>query len=72
MLLGERLPMTPAAASVRCAPAWTSVSFECDELGQEAKLQTMGEGPLTFRGIGTVGQLGNLYKFTPLDPFALS
>jgi Uma2 family endonuclease len=25
--------------------------------------------PLTFRDIGTVGRLGDLYKFTPLDPF---
>jgi hypothetical protein len=24
--------------------------------------------PLTF--IGTVGRLGDLYRFTPLDPFA--
>jgi Uma2 family endonuclease len=26
--------------------------------------------PLTFPDIGTVGRLGDLYKFTPLDPFA--
>jgi Uma2 family endonuclease len=28
------------------------------------------EEPLTFPDIGTVGRLGDLYKFTPLDPFA--
>jgi hypothetical protein len=28
------------------------------------------EAPLTFPDIGTVGRLGDLYKFTPLDPFA--
>jgi Uma2 family endonuclease len=27
---------------------------------------------LTFPEIGTIGRLGELYKFTPLDPFALS
>jgi Uma2 family endonuclease len=26
--------------------------------------------PLTFPDIGTVGRLGDLYRFTPLDPFA--
>jgi Uma2 family endonuclease len=26
--------------------------------------------PLSFPDIGTVGRLGDLYKFTPLDPFA--
>ena len=26
--------------------------------------------PLAFGGIGTVGRLGDLYKYTPLDPFA--
>jgi hypothetical protein len=25
---------------------------------------------LTFLDVGTVGRLGDLYKFTPLDPFA--
>jgi hypothetical protein len=29
-----------------------------------------GEVPLTFPDIGTIGRLGDLYKFTPLDPFA--
>jgi Uma2 family endonuclease len=28
------------------------------------------EAPLAFPNIGTVGRLGDLYKFTPLDPFA--
>jgi hypothetical protein len=28
------------------------------------------EEPLTFPEIGTVGRLGDLYNFTPLDPFA--
>src|SRR5262245_29392131 len=27
---------------------------------------------LDFQGIGTIGRLGDLYKFTPLDPFAKS
>lgn len=26
--------------------------------------------PLTFPDIGTIGRLGDLYRFTPLDPFA--
>ena len=30
------------------------------------------EAPLTFPAIGTIGRLGELYKFTPLDPFARS
>jgi hypothetical protein len=25
--------------------------------------------PLTFADIGTIGRLGDLYRFTPLDPF---
>jgi Uma2 family endonuclease len=29
------------------------------------------EAPLTFPDIGTVGRLGDLYRFTPLDPFEL-
>ena len=29
------------------------------------------DAPLTFPAIGLVGRLGDLYKFTPLDPFAL-
>jgi hypothetical protein len=28
------------------------------------------EVPLTFPDIGTVGRLGDVYKFTPLYPFA--
>ena len=28
------------------------------------------QAPLIFPDIGTVGRLGDLYKFTPLDPFA--
>lgn len=28
------------------------------------------QAPLTFPEIGTIGRLGDLYKFTPLDPFA--
>jgi Uma2 family endonuclease len=28
------------------------------------------QAPLAFPGIGSVGRLGDLYKFTPLDPFA--
>lgn len=28
------------------------------------------QAPLTFPDIGTVGRLGDLYKHTPLDPFA--
>src|SRR5262245_55698561 len=31
---------------------------------------TASEAPLAFPAIGTVGRLGDLYKFTPLDPFA--
>jgi len=27
------------------------------------------ETQLTFPGIGTIGRLGDLYRFTPLDPF---
>lgn len=27
------------------------------------------QAPLTFPEIGTIGRLGELYKFTPLDPF---
>jgi Uma2 family endonuclease len=29
-----------------------------------------GQEPLIFPDIGTVGRLGDLYRFTPLDPFA--
>ena len=28
------------------------------------------EAPLAFPAIGIIGRLGDLYKFTPLDPFA--
>ena len=28
------------------------------------------QAPLTSPDIGTVGRVGDLYKFTPLDPFA--
>jgi Uma2 family endonuclease len=28
------------------------------------------EAPLTLTEIGTIGRLGDLYRFTPLDPFA--
>jgi Uma2 family endonuclease len=28
------------------------------------------DAPLAFPDIGTIGRLGDLYKFTPLDPFA--
>jgi Uma2 family endonuclease len=28
------------------------------------------QAPLTLAGIGTIGRLGDLYRFTPLDPFA--
>jgi hypothetical protein len=28
------------------------------------------DATLAFPAIGTVGRLGDLYKFTPLDPFA--
>jgi Uma2 family endonuclease len=31
---------------------------------------TTPDAPLAFPEIGTVGRLGDLYKFTPLDPFA--
>ena len=36
----------------------------------QARALTTPEAPLTFPGIGSVGRLGDLYKFTPLDPFA--
>jgi Uma2 family endonuclease len=37
-----------------------------------ARELTDPHAPLTFPEIGTVGRLGDLYKFTPLDPFAKS
>ncbi len=36
----------------------------------QARALTTLEAPLTFPGIGSVGRLGDLYRFTPLDPFA--
>jgi hypothetical protein len=38
-----------------------------DGAWQERELTTP-EALLTFPSIGTVGRLGDLYKFTPLDP----
>ena len=36
----------------------------------QARALTTLEAPLMFPGIGSVGRLGDLYRFTPLDPFA--
>jgi Uma2 family endonuclease len=38
--------------------------------GWSVKQLTRPTASLTFPDIGTVGRLGDLYKFTPLDPFA--
>jgi Uma2 family endonuclease len=39
--------------------------------GAWRRRQLMSKGTaLTFPDIGTVGRLGDIYKFTPLDPFA--
>jgi len=38
--------------------------------GWQERTLSMPEEPLVFPAIGTIGRLGDLYKFTPLDPFA--
>ena len=38
--------------------------------GWQGQTLSLPATPLTFPEIGTVGCLGDLYKFTPLDPFA--
>jgi len=38
--------------------------------GWRCKALAEPEDPLTFVDIGTIGRLGELYKHTPLDPFA--
>jgi Uma2 family endonuclease len=43
-----------------------------DRQGTSWRARQLGDAqaPLTFPDIGTVGRIGDLYKFTPLDPFA--
>jgi hypothetical protein len=47
-----------------------AVRYDRQERGWRRRTLTRPGSALTFPDVGTVGRLGDLYKFTPLDPFA--
>jgi Uma2 family endonuclease len=47
-----------------------AVQHDRERAGWRLRQLSGPQAPLTFPDIGTVGRLGDLYKSTPLDPFA--